>query len=72
MRCRLLGKAGNQEITLRARGLWQVVPGEIVVVTANKQWSYAGHPYLLGEIASSRLDVGALRLVPLALRDEGM
>jgi hypothetical protein len=56
-------------ITLRASGLWHVVPGEIVVVTPRKQWSYAGHPYLSGEIASTRLDVAALGLVPLRLED---
>jgi hypothetical protein len=48
-----------------------VVPAEIVVVRPRKQWSYAGHPYLSGEIESSRLDVAALGLVPLALEDQG-
>jgi hypothetical protein len=69
-RCRLL--ASDRVITLRASGLWHVVPGEIVVVTPRKQWSYAGHPYLSGEIASSRLDVAALGLVPLRLEDRGI
>ena len=68
-RCRLLGSA--RVITLRARCLWDVVPGEIVVVTPRKQWSYAGHPYLSGEIESTRLDVTALGLVPLTLEDRG-
>ncbi len=26
------------------------LPGEIIVVKPRKQWSYAGHPYLSGEI----------------------
>jgi hypothetical protein len=69
-RCLLLGS--QRVLTLRATRLWKVAPAEIVVVRPRRQWSYAGHPYLSGEIASSRLDVGALRLVPLALRDEGM
>ena len=68
-RCRLLGS--ERVITLRASRLWNVVPAEIVVVTPRKQWSYAGHPYLSGEIESSRLDVAALGLVPLRLADEG-
>ncbi len=68
-RCRLLGS--ERVLTLRATRLWDVVPAEIVVVRPRRQWSYAGHPYLSGEIASSRLDVGALRLVPLALEDQG-
>jgi hypothetical protein len=68
-RCRLLGS--DRAITLRASRLWDVVPGEIVVVKPRKQWSYAGHPYLSGEIASTRLDVNALGLVPLRLEDQG-
>jgi hypothetical protein len=69
-RCRLV--SSDRVITLRASGLWDVVPGEIVVVKPGKQWSYAGHPYLSGEIASTRLDVAALGLVPLRLEDRGV
>jgi tetratricopeptide (TPR) repeat protein len=69
-RCRLLGT--EREITLRATGLWDVVPGEIAVVKPRKQWSYAGHPYLSGEIESVKLDVAALGLTPLRLEDRGM
>ena len=43
-RCRLV--ASDRVITLRASRLWDLVPGEIVVVTPCKQWRYAGHPYL--------------------------
>jgi hypothetical protein len=68
-RCRLLGS--DRIITLRAGRLWNVVPGEIAVVNPRKQWSYAGHPYLSGEIESTRLDVAALELVPLELEDQG-
>jgi tetratricopeptide (TPR) repeat protein len=67
-RCRLLGS--DRAITLRASRLWDVVPGEIMTVKPRKQWSYVGHPYLSGEIESTRLDVRALGLVPLRL--EGM
>jgi hypothetical protein len=69
-RCRLLGS--DRIITLRASRLWNVVPGEIVTVKPRKQWRYAGHPYLSGEIESTRLDVAALGLVPLGLEDMGM
>jgi len=69
-RCRPPGS--DRVITLRASGLWNVVPGEVAVVKARKQWSYAGHPYLSGEIESSRLDVPALGLLPLKLEDHGM
>jgi len=69
-RCRLLGS--DRIITLRASRLWEVVPGAIVTVTPRKQWRYGGHPYLSGEIQSTRIDVKALDLVPLGLEDMGM
>jgi tetratricopeptide (TPR) repeat protein len=68
-RCRLLGS--DRVVTLRASRLWDVVPGEIVEVQPRKQWSYAGHPYMSGEIISTRLDVASLRLVPLRLECQG-
>ncbi len=68
-RCRILG--GEREITLRSSGLWNVVPGEVVTVQPRKQWSYAGHPYLSGNVEKTRLDVAALGLVPLRLHDQG-
>ncbi|UCF90575.1 MAG: cytoplasmic protein [Desulfobacterales bacterium] len=70
VRCRLLGS--DRGITLRASRLWDVVPGAIVMVNPRKQWRYAGHPYLSGEIQSIRIDVKALDLVPLDLEDMGM
>jgi len=69
-RCRLLG--GDRVITLRASRLWDVVPGAIITVKPRKQWRYAGHPYLSGEIQSARIDVESLDLVPLGLEDMGM
>lgn len=68
-RCRLLGS--DRVVTLRSSGLWDVVPGEIVTVEPHKQWSYAGHPYLSGNIESARLDPAALDLVPLRLEPRG-
>jgi hypothetical protein len=69
-RCRLRGS--DHTVTLRAGCLWEVVPGEIVVVQPRKQWSYARSPYLSGEIESSRLDVHALGLAPLKVEDRGV
>jgi hypothetical protein len=69
-RCRLSGS--DRVITLRARRLWDVVPGSLVTVTPRKRWRYAGHPYLSGEIQSTRIDVKALDLVPLGLEDVGI
>ncbi len=67
-RCRILGT--EREITLRSRDVWDMVAGEIVTVRARKQWRYAGHPYLSGDVQSHRLDVRILDLVPLRLQDE--
>ena len=69
-RCRLLGS--DRIITLRASRLWELVPGIIATVTPRKQWRYGGHPYLSGEIQSTRIDVKALDLVPLGLEEMGM
>ncbi len=69
-RCRLLGS--DRVITLRAGRLWDVVPGAVVTVMPRKQWRYGGHPYLSGEIQSTRIDVEALDLVPLRLEHMGM
>jgi len=69
-RCRLLGS--DRIITLRASRLWEVVPGAIVTVRPGKQWRYGGHPYLSGEIQSTRIDVKALDLAPLGLEEMGM
>lgn len=70
VRCRLPGS--ERAITLRPSRLGDVVPGEIVTVKPRKQWSYAGHPYLSGEIQSTRLEVEALGLVPLGLIEIGV
>jgi hypothetical protein len=69
-RCQLL--ESDRAVTLRATQLWDVVPGEIVRVRPRKHWRYAGHPYLSGEIESTRLDVPALGLVALRLEDRGI
>ncbi len=68
-RCRLLGS--DRVITLRASRLGHVVPGAIITVKPRKQWRYAGHPYLSGEIQSARIEVAALELVPLGLEEMG-
>jgi hypothetical protein len=51
--------------------LWEVFPGEIVLVKPAKQWIYGGTPYLSGKIESTRLDAAALGLVPLQLEPQG-
>ena len=68
--CRIVGK--EHVITLRPVGFWDVVPGEIIMVAPRKQWRYRGHPYLSGEIKAWRLDISALGLTPLKLKETGM
>lgn len=67
-RCRVPGT--GMELTLRSEDLWTVVPGEMITVEGRKQWRYGGHPYLSGGILRHRVDVSALGLTPLRLRDE--
>lgn len=62
-RCQIPGSGDS--LTLRTRGVWEMVPGEITTVTARKRWRHAGHPYMSGDIERSRLDVPALGLTPL-------
>ncbi len=47
------------------------MPGEIATVRPRKQWRYAGHPYLSGDIVETRLEVAALGLEPLRLEHLG-
>jgi hypothetical protein len=69
-RCGLLGSEGI--ITYRPNRVWEMVSGEIVMVKPRKQWSYAGHPYISGEIESTRIDAAALGLIPLRLEKMGI
>jgi hypothetical protein len=39
------------------------VPGQIAKIVPHKQWSYAGHSYLSGQILSTRLDVARPRTI---------
>jgi hypothetical protein len=67
--CRLPGR--DRVITFRTTRLWDLVPGEIILVAPRKQWRYKGHPYLSGEIETWRLDIPALGLTPLKLKEIG-
>ena len=58
--------------SFRPDRIGDLVPGWIVTVRPHKQWSYACHPYLSGEIESFHLDVPTLGLVPLGLTDMGL
>ena len=67
--CRIPGK--DRVITIRPTGLWDLVPGEIIIVAPRKRWRYGGHPYLSGEIKAWRLDIAVMALTPLKLKESG-
>jgi tetratricopeptide (TPR) repeat protein len=69
VRCRLLD--GEGDLLLRASGIWDVVPGEILTVMPRKTWRFGGFPYLSGDIQAQRQNVIALGLQPLQLEDQG-
>ena len=48
------------------------MPGEFAVVKPEKQWTYAGNPYLSGVIETTRLDAKALGLLPLGMEEVGI
>lgn len=68
LRCRVPGTAS--ELTLRT-AVRDEVPGEIVTVVPMKEWTHRRHRYVAGAVTSSRSEVEALGLTPLALRDMG-
>ena len=68
-RCRLPGS--GRILTLRTGSLHRVVAGQIATVQPSKHWRHNGHPYLSGDIISTRVDAATLGLVPLALNSFG-
>lgn len=68
LRCRVVGT--TVELTLRTT-VRDEVPGEIITVLPTKQWTYAKHAYLSGNVQASRLDGVALGLTPLGLTGYG-
>ena len=68
--CRILGT--EHALTLRPSGPWETMPGEIITVSPRRKWRYGGHPYLAGEIKTSRTDIAALGLMPLKLHEMGI
>lgn len=69
-RVRLLST--GEKITFRASGFWEIVPGQIVTLTPKKRWTNRGFAYASGVVTDARIDVPALGLVPLRLKDKGM
>jgi tetratricopeptide (TPR) repeat protein len=68
LRCRVPGT--TSELTLRT-AVRDEVPGDIVTVVPTKEWTHRRHRYVAGAVTSSRSDVEALGLTPLALHNMG-
>lgn len=62
----------GEEITYRSSGFWKLVPGQIVTLQPERRWTYGGHAYASGSVASPRIDIAALGLKPLRLEDQGL
>lgn len=69
MRCRYLSE--NKSITLQNTKNLEVVAGMIITVQPNKIWSFNKTNYMSGKIISSKIDIDALNLKPLKLREFG-
>jgi len=65
IRCKTLD--ANIPITLRKVRL--EVEGEILTVIPKKLWQFRNTYYMSGKVKSTRIDIPALNLDPLALRD---
>lgn len=69
IRCRTL--KGGEALTLRSgTGMRSEAEAHILTVRPRKAWTYGRTTYLSGEVTDIKLDVSALKLVPLKLRDE--
>ena len=66
IRCKIL----DSGIPITLRKVRFEVEGEILTVNPSKIWTYRKTHYISGDIVSKRIDVPALKLKPLELRDE--
>lgn len=67
MRCKVV--ASGDPITFRK--VRYEVEGEIITVKPSKLWRYKKTHYMTGEIESRRIEIEALQLEPLALKNMG-
>ena len=68
-RCRQPGD--NRVVTLRSTDAYKLAPGAVITIAPEKFWYFNGHPYLSGNIESTRADADALGLIPLQLINHG-
>lgn len=67
IRCRTLDT--GELVTLR-KGVRDEAEAHILTVRPRKAWTYGRTTYLSGEVLGIKLDMAALKLVPLKLKDE--
>jgi len=63
--------ATGEQITVRARDLWHVMPGHVVTLALQRRWRHRGQLYAEGEVSEVRIDVPALGLLPLRVEERG-
>jgi len=56
----------DKQVTFRS-GNGNIVPGHLVELVIDRQWTWRGHAYASGRIENPRIDVEKLGLVPLPL-----
>lgn len=69
VRVRILGEQG--QLTFRSGEVFRVVPGHIVTLVMDRQWTWRGDRYASGRIDNPRIDVAKLGLDPLRLEING-
>lgn len=63
--------ATGEQITVRARDLWHVMPGHVVLLTFERRWQHRNQLYAVGEVSEAHIDVPALGLPPLRVEERG-
>jgi hypothetical protein len=65
-RVRIAGE--DAQVTFRSRDVWPVVPGHLVTLVVEKQWTWQDDTYASGTIENPRIDIARLGLTPLPLQ----
>jgi hypothetical protein len=68
-RVRAIGS--DEQITLRAGFIRELVPGMVAQATFRKRWTHRGFQYATGDLRDARIDIPALGLEPIPVRDYG-
>gem|GEM_PF-7126033 len=61
--------ATREELTVRARDLWHVMPGHVVTLALERRWRHRGQLYAVGDMLATRIDAQALELPRLQIHE---